>query len=379
MRVGLFVVGAFCQEKYLDAVSGHVQIPLMTAKILVEQGHDVTLITTRARTTDILPANFPETITVDVVEHASRTWPNRGARRGKSVIQAWQLHSLLKKKSFDVVHFFGGNNTGLMLSCLKYTGVKTLAFYTPIKRPSDLSFAFRSNLMRILFRRIDRIIATTNYVSDGWGILCGAGKCTFLYPGIVKDMPKPSEMQTRNSILFWRNAGYENGADLAIEAFRELAPKNPDMRFVFAIRPHDVLEGDMLDLQASVENVEVYIYPYPEGISLATLLENALFVVQPFRTLSINPQYSILETLYSGIPVISTTIESNEELIKDQRTGLLIPPNDERALIESIERLLGDRELIAKMSKVALPETRARWNWEEFGKGLLQVYENGKS
>lgn len=73
----------------------------------------------------------------------------------------------------------------------------------------------------------------------------------------------PLESETRKCVLFWRNASYSTGVGLAIVAF------------------------------------------------------------QSFRSLSINPQISILEALYTGLPVITTKIESNEELIKDGQTELL--------------------------------------------------------
>ena len=59
MRFGIYVVRAYCPLQNVDAVSGHVQIPLMVAKILADAGHDVTLITTKSRPTDVLPHLIP--------------------------------------------------------------------------------------------------------------------------------------------------------------------------------------------------------------------------------------------------------------------------------------------------------------------------------
>jgi hypothetical protein len=78
MKVGVFVTAAFCRPEYQEAISGHVQIPLMAAKILADAGHEVTLVTTKPRATDVLPSIIPENIAVHVVEHTSRIWPKRG-------------------------------------------------------------------------------------------------------------------------------------------------------------------------------------------------------------------------------------------------------------------------------------------------------------
>lgn len=376
MKVGIFVTAAFCRKAYLDAISGHVQIPLMAAKLLVDAGHDVALITTKERATDVLPSVSAGNIAVHVVDHASKLWPEKGPVRRKAPKQARQLLSLLRNESFDIVHFFGGSNTGWLLSFLKLLGTNSQAFFSPVKAPKIGSSDLRAKVMKVAFRHIDMIVATSEYVRHSWALLLGEGKCRSLRPGIMKDIRIPRDNALRNSVLFWRNADYQNGADLATEAFRQLAPRYPDVRFVFAVRPHDILENELLALQRHVSNIDVHIYPYKEGVTLPGLLENALFVVQPFRSLSLNPQMSILESLYAGVPVIATKVESNEELIKDAENGLLIPPDDGSALTCAIQRLLENRNLLAELTKRARVLTKEHWNWESFGKGLLSVYEN---
>jgi glycosyltransferase involved in cell wall biosynthesis len=214
----------------------------------------------------------------------------------------------------------------------------------------------------------------TDHVSLGWASLVGAQRTLVVRPGIMKRISQTSTGKPKNSVLFWRNAGYSNGADLAIQSFRNLAPRHPNVRFVFAVRPQDRYEQELLQLAQAVENIDVHVYPYVEGISLARLFSEALFVVQPFRQLSINPQTSILETLYAGVPVIATDIESNREVIQQERNGLLIPPGDERALSSGIEGLLKDAGLLAELTRNARPMTESRWNWDSFRRQLLQVY-----
>ncbi len=99
-KIGIFVVAGFCQPEYLNAISGHVQIPLMAAKALVEGGYQVTLITTKPRPADILPKAIPESIQIKVLVHASRNWPEKGIQPIKAFRQFWQLLSFLKRESF---------------------------------------------------------------------------------------------------------------------------------------------------------------------------------------------------------------------------------------------------------------------------------------
>lgn len=376
MKIGIFVVGAFCQAQYRNAVSGHVQIPLMAAKMLANAGHDVTVITTKSNQADILPGDIGQDVAVHVIEHASRNWPQKGVRMSKAPKHVWQLFSFLRRESFDTVHFFGGSNTGFILGCLKRLGINSHAFFSPVKNPVKYTSALSHLAAKKVFGCIDKFIATSSYVRDGWKQLYGNNRCSTLHPGVFKNMPMPRLNVRKNSVLFWRNAGYQNGADLAMSSFVELAPKYPDVRFVFAVRPHDVFEQDMLELEKRVANIDVHIYPYDSGVTLEKLLEQALLVVQPFRKLSINPQMSILETLYAGVPVITTRIESNAELIEDGQTGLLIPPGDKDALTRAIVAMLENRSLCEKMAYNARPKTENLWNWQSFGKELVEIYEN---
>lgn len=370
------MTGAFCRRKYLDAVSGHVQIPLMAARILAEAGHDVTLFTTKPDDADILPKVAPKDLHVCVVQHATRPWPQRGVYAGKAVKQAWQLANLLRRQAFDVVHFFGAAKTGLMLCVIKRLGTKSSSIFTPIKQPPCTARGIRGWLFKIAFGRIDRVVATADYVANGWRRVCQSERVSTLRPGITKRKTNVALDTKRNSVLFWRNAGYQNGADIAITAFKALAPKYPYVRFVFAVRPNDQFISGLLELERAIPNIDVHIYPYGNGVSLDSLLNEALFVVQPFRSLSLNPQMSILETLYAGVPVIATKIESNEEVVKDTENGLLIPPDDENALTCAIESLLENPNLLEGLRKGTRAIVTESWNWESFGKGLLKIYEN---
>jgi len=375
MKVGVFVTGACWPPEYHAVLSGHVQLPIMAAKLLADAGHRVTFITTKPRPGDTLPGGLPETVSVHIVEHASRgrpLMPDGRMLRSKAPQQFWQLLSYLKNDPFDVVHFFGGNRTGLLLACLQWAGVSSKAFFTPLKRPRVTSSNFHSLPLKVIFGRLDKVIAMTQYVRHGWEPLCGEGTCVTLYPGIVNDMFETLPNTRRDSVLFWRRGDYENGADLAAKSFQELAPRYPQFRFVFAVGHDNV---GLVSLGSRVPNIDVHRYPYEKGVSIKNLLRSAIFAVHPFRSLSMNPQMAILETLYAGVPVITTRVESNDELIHEGDTGLVIPPNDERALTDAIALLLEDVALCERMAENARPRAIETWTWEIFQKGLLDLYD----
>jgi len=72
------------------------------------------------------------------------------------------------------------------------------------------------------------------------------------------------------------------------------------------------------------------------------LAETDVFVL-PSRSEGISN--ALLEAMAHGVPSIATDIPGNRDLIEDGRTGLLVPPDDAKALSEALLRLAGDRSL----------------------------------
>src|SRR5439155_7036114 len=62
---------------------------------------------------------------------------------------------------------------------------------------------------------------------------------------------------------------------------------------------------------------------------------------------------TILEAMASRLPVVATAVGGNPELVRDGRTGYLVPPGDPASMADRLERLLGDPNLSAEMGREA--------------------------
>jgi glycosyltransferase involved in cell wall biosynthesis len=60
---------------------------------------------------------------------------------------------------------------------------------------------------------------------------------------------------------------------------------------------------------------------------------------------------SLMEAMSMEIPPISTSISGIPELIEDLKTGLTVPPRDEKTLARAIGKLIEDEELRVKLGK----------------------------
>ncbi len=99
-----------------------------------------------------------------------------------------------------------------------------------------------------------------------------------------------------------------------------------------------------------------------EGEKLRLVIATDLFQEQLWRQLQLadifvlNSGYEglshqILEAMSFGLPVITTDVGGNPEVIKDGQNGLLVPYNDKDALKEKIKLLLNDENLAQRLGQ----------------------------
>ncbi|MDO8560316.1 MAG: glycosyltransferase family 4 protein, partial [bacterium] len=66
----------------------------------------------------------------------------------------------------------------------------------------------------------------------------------------------------------------------------------------------------------------------------------------------------ILEAMYAGVPVITTAVGGNRELIRDGETGVLIPYNDVEKIKQAVALLVRDRNAYAPLARRAQEELK---------------------
>jgi glycosyltransferase involved in cell wall biosynthesis len=82
-----------------------------------------------------------------------------------------------------------------------------------------------------------------------------------------------------------------------------------------------------------------------------------------------------LEAMSVGRPVISTNAVGPAELVKDGRTGFLVPAADADALAERIIDLLSDEELTRIMGLSGRKEVEEKYDWKVVAKQYFDLYE----
>ncbi|SOD39985.1 TIGR03088 family PEP-CTERM/XrtA system glycosyltransferase [Nitrosovibrio sp. Nv4] len=84
---------------------------------------------------------------------------------------------------------------------------------------------------------------------------------------------------------------------------------------------------------------------------------------------------TILEAMSTGLPVIATSVGGNAELVREGRTGMLIPPDVPAVMKDAILKYYRNPILSANHGKAARQQIEASFSLEAMTQGYLGVYD----
>lgn len=280
----------------------------------------------------------------------------------------WWICQQIKKFQPDVVHFQLGHFWfNLFLPLLRrYPLVFTI--HDPRHHVGDRdSKKTPQAIMDFGYRQADRIIVHGQPLKDDVvNDLSICPETISVIPHVAIGSPtQPSARgnESENVLLFFGRIWEYKGLEYLIRAEPKIAEVIPDVKIVIA---------------GTGENLEKYrrMMVHPERFEVhdrfisddqrSEFFERCSIVVLPYIDAS---QSGVVPVAYTHAkPVIATTVGGLPESVEHERTGLLVPPKDTRALADAAIRLLRDarwrRELGAngkkKLESECSPEVVAR-------------------
>jgi glycosyltransferase involved in cell wall biosynthesis len=162
---------------------------------------------------------------------------------------------------------------------------------------------------------------------------------------------------------------WQKGFNYFIKAIPELLQVEPSARFVV------VGEGPLKeDLEVLAHDLDVKDHVIFPGFTRR--IREALASMDVLVVPSVLEGFPIvtLEAMAMGKPIVATNIHGITEQISDSKEGILVPPEDPKALTTAILRLLHDKELSARLGLAALTKVERCFSIDTMVSETEKVY-----
>ena len=284
-------------------------------------------------------------------------------------IYLWHLwHDL---KGVDVAHMFSASYWSFLLApapaawIAKMRGCKTLINYHSGELRDHMQ-RFRS--AKFVLSRVDKIVVPSGYLVD---VFREFGLSASPVPNIV-DLAQfryRERASLRPHLLCTRGFSEYYSVDDVVRAFAEVKKEYPNAQLDLV--GNGPLEGDIRRLVANLNLSGVNFPGVASREEIGKFYDQAdIFINASWLD---NMPLSIIEAFAAGTPVVTTSPECMPYLVEHERTGMLSPVGDEKALAANVIRLLRDPTLAARLAQNAHNESQ-KYTWEAVRELWVNTY-----
>lgn len=151
------------------------------------------------------------------------------------------------------------------------------------------------------------------------------------------------------------------GVDILIKAFASIAIQYPKMSLIIAGEFWDDIHKyvDLIDKLKLNKRVKI-INRYVNNDELASFIQQASAIVLPYRKTTQSGMAQL--ALGKGTPVITTNLEGMQTTITDHVNGLLVKPNSEASLAQTLKQYI-DLKLEKQLRK-NIKNLQPAYSWE---------------
>jgi glycosyltransferase involved in cell wall biosynthesis len=198
-----------------------------------------------------------------------------------------------------------------------------------------------------------------------------------LHDGLPPTATPPREAPTSplvDVLMFGKVKPYK-GVDILIRAMALLTPEQRAKCRVHVVGKPYMETQPLLDLAATsgVADCFRFDFRFVPDEEVTALLNSASIVVFPYR--EIDGSAVLMAALAARPAIIATRIGNFAELLTDEHSALLVPPDDHRALAEALGRAIDDQKLRQRLAEGAAAVRDDTPSWAEIGGVTHTVYE----
>jgi glycosyltransferase involved in cell wall biosynthesis len=348
------------------------------ARVLVQQGHEVTLLTSRF-------ARFPHDEVREGVRVVRIPALRRRADRSMVLEQLsfllsgwlWSANILRRDRPEGTLAFFG-IPSGAVAWLLKFLYripyvVSLRGGDVPGFRPYDfrLYHKLMSPALRIVWRGASAVVANSSGLRD----LARAFDAHVDIPVIPNGVDLEQFIPARREwspprILSVGRVVYQKGLDLGLRALAGLQ----DLPWEWRIAGDGPQMVTLQHLAADLGLRErVRFLGWQEAAQLKEQYAAANLFLFPSRHEGM--PNAVLEAMASGLPVVATRIAGSEELVMDGETGALVPTENVQALREALRPLLARQAMRAQMGEAGRGRVEKSFSWTRVAQRYQELLE----
>lgn len=240
-------------------------------------------------------------------------------------------------------------------------------------RPRRGPDARRENWEAAGLHRIDGLIAPSRSVLDQTGVEWGLPTLPTAVIGNPVSLDRtapPAARLTVPQLLFVGRFDRIKGGDLVLDAFARIAARHPDCRLTF-VGPDGGIsqpDGTTLLLAEAVSRLPGPLRDRIDVLGRKSRAEvEALRSTHPITLLASRYEtfgVALIEAMAAGSAIVSTRVGGCAEVLRDGKTGFLVPTEDPQALADACLTLLDDPDLALRLGQAAQADVAARFSPE---------------
>jgi L-malate glycosyltransferase len=306
---------------------------------------------------------FFKTFNDELVERGAEvTWFFTGNKRidfyndvqfyvtGNQPVESFFLEYIKSEKRFDVIitHFVELCTNFFKKVKAANKGVFTIAVDHNPRPLKGLTYKkrFKNKIKSVLYSKFtDHFVGVSQYTVDQ--IVKDYGnrvenRTSLIYNGIDTDRYKKRCSTNTGKFIVASHLRASKGIQDLINAVK-LLPHSEKKNLKIDIYGEGPLETQLMDMVKTLSLQEIFSF---QGSSskLPDLFQNYSFLLQPTYMECFS--LSILESIASNVPVVTTDVGGNTEIVEDGKNGFIFKPGDIKEFSEILNKILKNQKQI---------------------------------
>lgn len=293
------------------------------------------------------------------------TIPIKGLKNPSFMISAFLKTKFMKGN--DIVH---AHNLPSALPMKNASGKKVLTLHGIYSKQIDVLHGKTTGNISSSYEKdaLTWADAITVISKEAYDYYTKSGFKVSLIPNAIdiSSLPQIKERLYDKQIIFAGRLSKEKGILDLMEVSKKL-PENIHL-LILGSGPE---EKNVKEVAKS--NSNIHFMGYVEKERTLSLMRGSDVLIQPSLAEGISS--TILEAMACKIPIITTNVGGNKELLENNKSGIMLEPNSPQKILEESLELFSNKQRAIELSEEAFKQVQ-KYDWSHVGKLYLRIYES---